>query len=127
MGGKGTYAVDNSVAYTYKTVGKIEGVKVLQGLGNLHDLPAEAHSSKAYILLGKNGVFKQMRVYNEKHEAIYEIGYHYEKSLGAGMILHAHIYSKPGDINHRVAEKFKIGPGNEYFEKYKKYFKGVKL
>lgn len=39
MGGKGTFAVGNNVGYTYKTVGKIEGVKILKGLGNLHDLP----------------------------------------------------------------------------------------
>jgi hypothetical protein len=32
MGGRGTYAAGNNVPYTYETVGKIEGVKVLQGL-----------------------------------------------------------------------------------------------
>ena len=30
MGGRGTYASGNNVSYTYETVGKIEGVKVLQ-------------------------------------------------------------------------------------------------
>ena len=39
MGGRGTYAVGNNVDYTYKTVDKIEGVKVLKGTENLHDLP----------------------------------------------------------------------------------------
>ena len=38
MGGRGTYAVGNNVDYTYKTVDKIEGVKVLKGTENLHDL-----------------------------------------------------------------------------------------
>ena len=30
MGGRGTYAVGKNVGYTYKTVGEIEGVKVLR-------------------------------------------------------------------------------------------------
>jgi len=30
MGGRGTFASGNNVAYTYKTVDKIAGVKVLQ-------------------------------------------------------------------------------------------------
>lgn len=47
MGGRGTFASGNNVAYTYETVGKIEGIKVLSGKPNtglLHDLPAESHS-----------------------------------------------------------------------------------
>ena len=30
MGGRGTYASGNAVPYTYETIGKIEGVKILQ-------------------------------------------------------------------------------------------------
>lgn len=33
MGGRGTYASGNAVPYTYETIGKIEGVKILQGIG----------------------------------------------------------------------------------------------
>ena len=50
MGGRGTFASGNSVAYNYETVGKIEGVKVLKGTSDKHSLPEEAHSSDAYIL-----------------------------------------------------------------------------
>ena len=32
MGGRGTFASGNNVAYSYETVGKIDGVKVLQKL-----------------------------------------------------------------------------------------------
>lgn len=31
MGGKGTYTSGKNVEYSYKTVGKIDGIKVLQG------------------------------------------------------------------------------------------------
>lgn len=36
MGGRGTFAIGNIVAYTYSTTGKIEGVKVLTGLNGKH-------------------------------------------------------------------------------------------
>jgi len=57
MGGRGTFASGNSGAYTYETVGFIEGVKVLQGIGGKHSLPEEAHSSSAYIKLKPDGTF----------------------------------------------------------------------
>ena len=127
MGGRGSYSGGGNAPYTYKTVGKIEGIKVLQP-NNPKDslkLPEEAHSSSSYILLDKKGIFHQMRIYNENHEAVFEIGYHNESSLGKGTILHVHIYKSPGELSHKDAKKFKIGPGNKYYEKYKKYFKGV--
>ena len=45
MGGRGTFAAGKTVAYTYQTVDKIEGVKVLVGMNGKHSLPEEAHSS----------------------------------------------------------------------------------
>ena len=63
MGGRGTFAAGNSVPFTYETVGKIAGVKVLQGLEGKHSLPEEAHSSRAYIKLKPDGTFHEMRFY----------------------------------------------------------------
>ena len=130
MGGRGTYAVGNNVNYTYKTVGKIDGIKVLQPKGEAKSfkLPEESHTAgNSYILLDKNGVFHQFRKYDEGHKVILEIGYHQEASLGKGKILHVHVHSIPGVEGHNSAEKYIIGPGNPYYEKYKKLFKGVKL
>ena len=47
MGGRGTFTACNSVAYSYETVDKIDGVKVLQKLNHKASggLPEEAHSS----------------------------------------------------------------------------------
>lgn len=62
MGGRGTFTAGNSVPYTYKTVGKIEGVNILQGKdGSSKGLPIEAHSSGAYIQLHPDGKFKMYR------------------------------------------------------------------
>ena len=66
MGGRGTFASGNNVAYSYETVGKIEGVKVLQKLDKNASggLPEEAHSSGAYIMLNKDGNFKNEKLEN---------------------------------------------------------------
>ncbi len=121
MGGRGTYAVGNNVGYTYKTVGKIDGIKVLKGIGDLHDLPIEAHSSFAYIKLKENGEFSMMRFYDKNHYLIKEIAYHPEKYLDRSRkpILHVHEY-KAGDLTNRPNRLLT----KEEYEKYKKYFGG---
>ncbi len=67
MGGRGTFASGNNVAYTYKTVGKINGVKVLKGIGGKHSLPEESHTSNVYIKLKPDGSFHEMRIYLNKN------------------------------------------------------------
>ena len=121
MGGKGTYAVGNNVGYTYQTVGKVDGIKVLKGMGNLHDLPVEAHSSSAYIKLKPNGEFSMMRFYDKNHYLVKEIAYHPEKYLDSSRkpILHIHEY-EPGNLSHRPN---RLLTAQEY-ETYKKYFGG---
>lgn len=97
MGGRGTFAAGKSVAYTYETVDKIDGVKVLKPMDSTKSLklPEESHSSSSYVLLDKDGVFHQYREYDDNHEVILEIGYHHEKSLGHGDILHIHVHQNP--------------------------------
>ena len=112
MGGRGTFASGNNVAYSYETVDKIDGVKVLQPMDKTKSLklPEESHSSSSYVLLDKDGVFHQYREYNSNHEVVLEIGYHHEKALGKGDILHIHIHQKPGiDYpNDSTTEKRKL-------------------
>ena len=122
MGGRGTYAAGKNVDYTYKTVGKIGNVKILEGLGKKHDLPAEAHSSEAYIQLYPDGNFKMLRLYDKDHYLTTEIGYHPEKDLDPSRkpILHIHKY-KRDNFTDRTP---RLLTTDEY-EKYKKYFGGV--
>ena len=122
MGGRGTYAAGKNVGYSYKTVGKIEDVKVLEGLGRKCDLPAEAHSSMAYIQLYPDGNFKMLRFYGKDHYLTIEIGYHPEKDLDPSRkpILHIHEYN-PDNFTDRAP---RLLTEKEY-EKYKKYFGGV--
>lgn len=130
MGGRGTFAVGNNVAYTYETVGKIDDIKVIQPIDKTKSfkLPEESHTSgNSYVLLDKNGVFRQFRKYDMNHEVILEIGYHQEASLGKGKVLHVHVHELPGVEGHNSAKKYIIGPRDQYYERYKKLFKGVSL
>lgn len=122
MGGRGTFASGNNVAYAYETIGKIEGVKVLQGLGGKHSLPEEAHSSEAYIKLKPDGTFHEMRFYDKDHYLTFEIAYHPEPKLdnGAKSVLHYHIYDR--NFNRTSAKKLP----KAMRKRYGKYFKGVK-
>ncbi len=127
MGGRGSFAAGNNVDYTYKTVGKINGVKILEGIGNFHSLPVEAHSSIAYIKLKPNGVFHEMRIYNKDKYVIAEIAYHPEHNLEKKRInvLHIHEYKIPGDFSKKSRTTRKLT--QEEIEKFKPFLRGVKL
>lgn len=124
MDGRGTFAAGNNVAYTYQTIGKINDVKVLQGIdGSTKGLPVEAHSSGAYIQLHPDGTFKMYREFDKDHYLVKEIAYHREPKLTGNSepVLHIHEYKRDNFADRKprllTAEEFK---------KYKKYFKGVK-
>ena len=78
MGGRGTFAAGKQVAYTYETVGKVDGVKIINPIDKSKSLklPEESHSNVGYVLYDKDGVFHQYRKYNSNHEVVLEIGYH---------------------------------------------------
>ena len=123
MGGRGTFASGNPVPYTYNTVGKIEGVKVLQGVdGSAKGLPAEAHSSGAYIQLHPDGTFKMYREYDSNHYLTKEIAYHPEPNLTGNHkpVLHIHEYKRDN-----FAERTPRLLTKSESEKYKNQFKGV--
>lgn len=111
MGGRGSYSGGGNAPYTYKTVGKIEGIKVLTGIEGLgtHGLPEESHSSSTYIHLYNDGTVKQIRVYNKDHTSLVDI----EFSIHQGhKKLHAHDYiggerQKARDLSKKELAKYK--------------------
>jgi hypothetical protein len=125
MGGRGTFAAGNPVRYSYQTVDYIEGVKVLEGINGKHGLPEEAHSSTAYIALKPDGVFHEMRIYDENHFLIKEIAYHPEPKINNGNrqenVLHVHDYPERNNFENRPVHRI----SKEEYELYKKFFKGV--
>ncbi len=123
MGGRGTFAAGNYVGYTFETVGKIEGVKVLKGLGGKHGLPEEAHSGNAYIQLKPDGTFHELRLYDKQHYLTLEIAYHPEPKISGSRtknVLHVHEYERD-NFKSRTTRPIT----QQEYEKYKKYFKGV--
>lgn len=122
MGGRGTFASGKSVEYTYEAVEKIEGVKVLRGLGQLHNLPEESHSSKAYIKVDAQGNFVRYREYNADKTSHFDIDYHKEPKITGDKntkVFHIHYYDKNG-IRDVVGRR--LSPRE--MKKYKKYFRG---
>ena len=122
MGGRGSFASGKNVAYTYDTVDKIEGVKVLQGKPGIKGLPEESHSSMAYIQLHPDGKFKMYREYDKNHFLRFEIGYHPETSIDSSRkpVLHVHEY-RPDDFSNRKARPLTEAE----YKKYKKFFRGI--
>jgi len=98
MGGRGTYAAGNNVPYTYETVGKVHGVKVLRGIGGKHGLPEEAHSSNAYLQLNRDGTARTLRFYDDQHNLRWELAMHRERSIDPRNepVLHYHLYDPKG-------------------------------
>lgn len=99
MGGRGTYAAGNAnTPFTYKTVGRFHGIKVLQGLegSGKHNLPEEAHSSEAYAKLFKDGNLQMLRFYDKDKCLTLEIGFHKEPKLTghSNAVYHAHDYTR---------------------------------
>lgn len=122
MGGRGTFAAGNIVDYVYKTVDKIEGVKVLAGLNGKHGLPEEAHSSNAYIKLKPDGTFHEMRIYDKDHYLIFELAYHPEPKVDPSRnpVLHYHLYNR----NFERTNALKATKSMK--KHFKKYLKGVR-
>lgn len=122
MGGRGTFASGNTVPYTYETVGKIAGVKVLHGMNGKHNLPEESHTSEMYLKLHKDGTMSMLRIYGKDHYLQAEIAYHPEPELTGhyNPVLHIHYYDK--NFNRTDADFL----DKKTFEKYKKYMKGIK-
>ena len=122
MSGRGTFAIGNNVDYTYESIDKIEGAKVLSGKNGLSE---ESYSSTAYIKLKPGGTFYEMRIYDENHYLIKEIAYHPELAINHGDRKHNILYVH----DYLERDNFKIRPVHlitkEEHEKYKKFFKGV--
>ena len=116
MGGRGTYSIGNNVSYTYKTVNKLFGTKVLEGIGNKHGLPEESHTSAKYLKVNYDGSVKQLRLYNKDHTSKLDVEYSVHNGKKS---LHAH------DFVNGVRGK-KRDLSEKEIKKYIKYFGGKK-
>lgn len=117
MGGRGTFAKGSNVPFTYKTIGQLYEAKILQGIGGMHGLPEETHSSGAYIALNHDGSTRQLRLYADDLTACLDI----DNSPHQGKkYLHAHDY-----VNGE--RQYARSLTQEELNKYKKYFEEGKV
>ena len=138
MGGRGTFAAGNTVAYTYEvdtgfsSDGKFHGVKVLKGMAGSgkHGLPESSHSSVTYLKMKSDGTFNMMRIADNGHNLRLEIAYHSEQSIAKGKskALHYHIYGK--EFSQKVKTSFGrttkvLHKNSKIYKRYKHFFKGV--
>lgn len=128
MGGNGTFAAGKIATYRWETVGKIDGVKILElkDKGASRKLPEEAHSSRMYIQQHPDGSFSQLRIYDHFHRLRFEVGFHREPRLDKSgkAVLHYHVYTYSSGSSHfertearRVTDRMK--------RKLGKFMKGV--
>jgi len=128
MGGNYTFAAGKIAKYRWKTVGKINGAKILELIdsGASRKLPEEAHSSRMHIQQHPDGSFSQLRIYDHFHRLRFEVGYHREPRLdGSGKsVLHYHVYTYSAGSSHfkrtearRMTERMR--------KKLGKFMKGV--
>lgn len=106
MGGRGMNASGRTFKETYRTVGHIGGIPVLQPLPPLHGrLPEESHTSNAYILLHPDGTFRMLRWYDKRHHVRVEIAYHPEGELGSPRLPILHLHRYPADMSGKRVKR----------------------
>jgi hypothetical protein len=120
MGGRGTFAIGNNVAFRYETVGKVDGIKVLEKINksDSRNLPEESHSSNAYLQLNSDGTFSKYREYDTNHNPVLDIEYGTHRGK---KFLHIHEY-----IDGKRQEAVDINKRPEYLKKYSKFFRGIR-
>jgi len=90
----------------YKTVGYIAGIKVLEALknGKHGTLPDMSNTpSTSYILLNKNGGFKQLRIYDDTRHPVIDVDF--GKPHRGSDKLHIHTWKGGRENNGRSLTK----------------------
>ena len=110
----GEFSVQN-----WATVDYIEGIKVLEAKkgNNSRGLPALSHTKGTqYILMDKNGKFKQLRKYGMDNKPLFDIDYGRHNNETT---FHMHYY------RNGIKQPQDYAVPKSLIEKYKNAFKGV--
>ena len=124
MGGRGSFLKDGGfITQRYKTVGFIDGIKILRPVDPRHrlSLPERSGSPNAsYVSYNDDGSFRQFITFDDDRMPRYQIDYGKHKD---GISLHVHFY-KDGDRNGGLRYLY---PGDDLYERHKKLFVGVPI
>ena len=100
MGGRGAFLRKKASERIpeYKSVGIIEGIKVLKPVKGQNNLPAMSNTpGTRYLLMDDNNNFKQLRIYDNSRHLVVDIDYGH--SPNGSDILHIHFW-KGGRSNN---------------------------
>ena len=124
MGGRGSFLKEGGfIKERYKTVGFIEGIKILRPKDDREklSLPERAGSPNAsYVSYYDDGSFRQFITFDENRMPKYQIDYTKHKGK---LFLHIHSYTN----GERDKEVKALKPGDVIYERHKKLFKGVPI
>ena len=115
MGSRGNSAGGSSVPNGWQIVDYVHGIAVLRPNNPKQSLSLPLESkipNVSYLLYGRNGVFKQLRVFGEDKKPKFDIDYHMKDGE---MSLHKHVY-----ING-VRQKEHIPLTAEEYAQYSKF------
>ncbi len=125
MGGRGSFVKSGgfSAPAKWQTVDYVDGLKVLSPKNPRasNSLPERANTpGTTYLSYNRDGTFKQLITFDNSRMPIYEIDYGQHQGVKS---LHVHFYENGNRQNNPLV----LDKGDKLYEKYKKFFKGVKL
>ena len=122
MGGNGSNARGGE---DYQSVDEICGVAVGVGTGKQHNLPFLSPDGKPRIKLYPDGIFKQMRIYDENGRPAFDLDYHpeskIEKTPSPRPIFHYHKWLPNGTRSKAKSAS------RDIYEQYRQFLKGVEF
>lgn len=125
MGSRGAFLESGgfNVPAQWQTVNYVDGIKVLRPKDPKVSLSLPERSNTpgtSYLLYSDSGVFRQLRVFGEDRNPVFDIDYGTHQGR---VSLHIHYYSKGKRAAGNCVVVLK--KGDVVYEHYKHYFKGV--
>ena len=124
MGGRGSFLKDGGfITQRYKTVGFIDGIKILRPKDPKHKLSLPERSGSpntSYVSYYDDGSFRQFITFDDDRMPRYQIDYGKHQGVKS---LHVHFYkngNRDGGLRY-------LYPGDDLYERHKKLFVGVPI
>ncbi len=117
--GSQTSSAMENIPKGWHTTGTLYGIPILRPDNPNQSLSLPRNSeipNVSYLLYGKNGVFKQLRIFGEDNKPVMDIDYHMKDGK---MSLHKHIYID----GIRQKEHIDLTPAE--YDNYKKFIEKV--
>ena len=119
MGSRGGSIGNSKIPRGWRIVDYVEGIAVLRPNDPVKSLSLPTQSNIpgiSYLLYGRDGIFKQLRIFGKDNQPLEDIDYH---RVNGTMSLHKHTYARG------VRQKDHINLTDEENRKYSKFLEKV--